>query len=340
MRIGAVVRNPAGATRRPSRSPTSISRPRWKRQLVQGRITIDCRETSGSPHSHAVSRTAVHTMFGQAPEAWSAGRREGGSGLSASPLAGGVPGAQRDRGRCAAAIRRCAASTSRSPRTTTTSASTTRRWITTRSAPSTASCGRWAPTARPRPPTADEAARASGAILDSLRAHPARAARLDPQRRRRRRHRNRGACSRSPSGMARERRAAEALDPVRVAHRRGVRAGRLGAGSPITRRCRAIRSSAEIDMDMVGRGTARRTCRAAGRRYLEVVGAKRLSREFGEHARGGERGAAACRSSSTTRSTRRGTRCSTTAAPTTTATRATASRRVASRAASTWTTTR
>ena len=42
---------------------------------------------------------------------------------------------------------------------------------------------------------------------------------------------------------------------------------------------------------MVGRGTADGLSAAAsaGPTYLEVVGAKRLSREFGEHARGGER---------------------------------------------------
>ena len=101
---------------------------------------------------------------------------------------------------------------------------------------------------------------------------------------------------------------------------------------------------AEIDQDMVGRGRPddfpRPNGPAASPTYLEVVGDQKLSREFGDDARGGERATArAVRIRSVVRGSP-GIRCSTTAAPITTTTRATEFRPSRCRAASTSTTTR
>ena len=128
----------------------------------------------------------------------------------------------------------------------------------------------------PRPPTPDEAARVA-AIRDSLRkAHPAR---LDSIR---------NGADDDGSGTVSILEIAEALASVPHPRRSilfvnhtGEEAGLVGSAWFTDHATVPIDSIvAEIDQDMVGRGTAQ-DLPEAGPTYLEVVGAKRVSKEFG-----------------------------------------------------------
>jgi hypothetical protein len=129
----------------------------------------------------------------------------------------------------------------------------------------------------PRPPTPDEAARIT-AIRDSLRkAHPAR---LDSIR---------NGADDDGSGTVSILEIAEAMVGAKRPRRSilfvnhtGEESGLVGSGWFTDHPTVPIDSIvAEIDQDMVGRGTAQ-DLPEAGPTYLEVVGAKRVSKEFGE----------------------------------------------------------
>jgi len=129
----------------------------------------------------------------------------------------------------------------------------------------------------PRPPTAEEAARIT-AIRDSLRkVHPAR---LDSIR---------NGADDDGSGTVSILEIAEALagapHPKRsilFVNHTGEESGLVGSAWYTDHPTVPIDSVvAEIDQDMVGRGTAE-DLPEAGPTYLEVVGAKRVSKEFGE----------------------------------------------------------
>ena len=185
---------------------------------------------------------------------------------------------------CAAAIPRCAASTWRSRRTTITSGSTTCPWTTIRCARSIASCAPWAPTRRPRRRPPREWAKIR-VILDSLRR--VNRPRLDSIR---------NGADDDGSGTvaileiagAMARGGARPRRSILFVSHTGEEAGLLGSHWYTRSRHRADRLHRRRDRP--GHGGPRDVDRLSARwrrapaapTYLEVVGAKRLSREFGD----------------------------------------------------------